>query len=65
VPPATVDIPVDFDRRFKSIITDQLCGGAKDAVMNQKDPALMTNMERKTIHQSILKAVTGTVSFSI
>jgi hypothetical protein len=60
--PFTVDILVELNTKFREIVTDRLDARSKEAIINQEDPATMTDNEQLKIRKSILHCVYGKIS---
>lgn len=58
-PPATVDIPIDFARRFGTVVVKELDQRSKEAIEKQEDPESMSDYAVKTLRTAIFKAVSG------
>jgi hypothetical protein len=54
-----VDILVELDKKFKTLVTDRLDQRSRNAVLTQEDPATMSDMEQLKIRKSILQLVYG------
>ena len=59
VPPSTLDFLLPLRNNFRDIIVPRLPQEAKDAILMQKDPKDMTDIERKRTRFAILGAVYG------
>jgi hypothetical protein len=61
--PFTVDILVELNNKFSSIVTEKLDKRSQEAIMNQEDPGTMTDYEQLKIRKSILHRVYGKLNY--
>ncbi len=54
-----MDILVELDRNFKTLVTDRLDQRSRSALLSQEDPATMSDIDQLKIRKSILQLVYG------
>ncbi len=54
-----MDILVELDQNFKTLVTDRLDLRSRSALLSQEDPATMSDMDQLKIRKSILQLVYG------
>jgi hypothetical protein len=57
--PSTIDILVKLDKEFPTEIIGKLDMRSQRAILNQEDPATMSDLGRKRAKKAILHAVYG------
>jgi hypothetical protein len=62
VSPATIDFCVNLDRDFHNIVVSKLGQTSRAALLEQHDPATMSENTRKRIQKELMHAVFGTVN---